>query len=83
MATCKKSLQVDERVINRCADALVRQYREYWPGSWPASTEANGLAMAVVKEYLTTAPIQKTSNWECPVGKDDCTENCGSYGCGN
>ena len=22
-------------------------------------------------------------DWECPIGRDDCFENCGSYGCGN
>lgn len=22
-------------------------------------------------------------DWECPIGRDDCFQNCGSYGCGN
>jgi hypothetical protein len=22
-------------------------------------------------------------DWECPIGRDDCFKNCGSYGCGN
>lgn len=21
--------------------------------------------------------------WKCPIGRKDCTSNCGSYGCGN
>jgi hypothetical protein len=27
-----------------------------------------------------TKPAPK---WKCPLGLKDCTENCGSYGCGN
>lgn len=22
-------------------------------------------------------------SWECPIGKPNCTQNCGAYGCGN
>lgn len=23
------------------------------------------------------------TDWECPIGQDDCFKNCGGYGCGN
>lgn len=54
MRTRKDSLQVDVDTLNRCAQALVKQHQQYWPGSWPALPEAQGLTNAVIKEYLTT-----------------------------
>lgn len=29
-------------------------------------------------------PLKETDDdWVCPIGVKSCTENCGSYGCGN
>jgi hypothetical protein len=52
--TRKESLQVDDKTLTRCAQALVDQHKKYWPGSWPAQHEAKGMASAVIKEFLTT-----------------------------
>jgi len=41
-------------------------------------------AEALVKESLSTCNQSlQVRPWKCPIGKTDCNENCGSYGCGN
>jgi len=41
-------------------------------------------AEALVKESLSTCKQSlQVQKWKCPIGKTDCNENCGNYGCGN
>ena len=39
----------------------------------------------VLREHLEAAlnSPEIPDGWECPIGQAGCTENCGSYGCGN
>jgi hypothetical protein len=51
------------------------------PSNWLYKREK---AEALVKESLSTGKqFLQVWPWKCPIGKTDCNENCGSYGCGN
>jgi len=43
-----------EKALEAASKALVKKYREYWPGSWPAKPEADGLSKAAIDTYLST-----------------------------
>jgi len=76
LSTCKRSLQL--------ADSLT-EFMEW--------TEALAIVGSVTPEAWDllnkiTRKAEKRlfegkEEWKCPIGKTDCNENCGSYGCGN
>jgi hypothetical protein len=42
------------KALEAASKALVKKYHEYWPGSWPAKPEADGLSKAAIDTYLST-----------------------------
>jgi hypothetical protein len=44
-----------------------------------------------ISDYDLSAPVVENPikdsivarSWKCPIGKEDCTSNCGNYGCEN
>lgn len=61
-------------VIDACAGVADQRDPEK-PANYLFSRERIGSAM---KGLFVGHP-----DWECPLGRDDCFQNCGSYGCGN
>jgi len=46
--------------------------------------EEREIMASVIKESLSTGKQSlQVGAWKCPIGKTDCNENCGNYGCGN
>lgn len=42
------------KALEAASKALAKKYHEYWPGSWPAKPEADGLSKAAIDTYLST-----------------------------
>ena len=40
-----------------------------------------GDVMEMMDHFKLLVPLEP--KWKCPLDWEDCTENCGSYGCGN
>lgn len=74
-------MTLNNKALESASKALVRKYREYWPGSWPAQPEADGLSQAAITTYLTTLSADSgelverlrawgplvSSGYECPA----------------
>jgi len=61
----------------RAYEDKLREQDWYGQHQWQCGYERGWDAAMEEKEK------QETVEWRCPIMRKDCTENCGSYGCGN
>jgi len=79
-------------IVEKAIIAKYKKVSELHPETarWPIDfdeeeqREEREIMASVIKEFLLTCNQSlQVAPWKCPIGKTDCNENCGNYGCGN